>query len=73
MVTRKQREQGLLLPDMEDIREVPARVAIAVGKEPRESGLGRLLTDEQLYSMLRKSQWTPHDYPYRPGPIGGGR
>jgi len=71
MVTAERRESGLLLPAMEDIREAAFRVALAVAKEARESGLGRLLSDEELAGVIRKAQWAPRYYPYRPGPIGG--
>jgi len=68
MVTAEQEEQGLLLPDMESIREVSARVAIAVAIEARDAGLGRLLSDRELESVVRKAQWEPRFSLYRPGP-----
>jgi malate dehydrogenase (oxaloacetate-decarboxylating) len=67
MVTPEQRQRGLLLPEMKDIREAAFRVAMAVAREARERGLGRLLDDERLSEILRKAQWTPRYYPYRPG------
>jgi hypothetical protein len=68
MVTPEEEEQGLLLPDMEAIREVSARVATAVAIEARDAGLGRLLPDGELESVVRKAQWEPRFSPYRPGP-----
>jgi malate dehydrogenase (oxaloacetate-decarboxylating) len=68
MVTPGDEEQGLLLPDMEAIREVSARVATAVAIEARDAGLGRLLPDRELESVVRKAQWEPQFSPYRPGP-----
>ncbi len=70
MVTDAQREEGLLLPPMNDIREVAFQVAFAVAREARDAGLGRLLDDEKLSNLIRKAQWDPHYYPYRPGPEG---
>jgi len=70
MVTASQREEGLLLPPMNDIREVAFQVAFAVAKEARDSGFGRLLDDERLSALIRKAQWEPHYYSYRPGPGG---
>lgn len=67
LVTEEQRSQGMLLPDMEDIREVSAQVALAVAIEARESGLGRRLSDQDLLSLIRRAQWQPHYVPYRPG------
>jgi malate dehydrogenase (oxaloacetate-decarboxylating) len=68
MVTPGEEEQGLLLPDMEAIREVSARVATAVAIEARDAGLGRLLSDRELEGVVRKAQWQPQFSPYRPGP-----
>jgi malate dehydrogenase (oxaloacetate-decarboxylating) len=67
LVTPEQEAMGLLLPEMRDIRRVSAAVAVAVGKEARDAGLGRLLDDEQLEETVRKAQWTPRYAPYRPG------
>lgn len=67
MVTPEQEAMGLLLPEMRDIRRVSAAVAVAVGKEARDAGLGRLLDDDQLEETVRKAQWVPRYAPYRPG------
>jgi len=67
MVSPGQREAGVLLPDMDDIRRVSFEVALAVAREARDSGLGRLLDDERLGRLVSRAQWTPHYYPYRPG------
>jgi malate dehydrogenase (oxaloacetate-decarboxylating) len=71
MVSAEQRECGLLLPEMKEIRAAAFRAAMAVAKEARNAGLGRLLSDEELAVVIRKAQWEPRYYPYRPGPIGG--
>ncbi len=67
MITAEQEARGVLLPEMEDIREAAFRVAFAVAREAREQGLGRRLDDESLAAVLRRSQWDPHYYSYRPG------
>jgi malate dehydrogenase (oxaloacetate-decarboxylating) len=59
--------QSKLLPDLENIREVSVHVAKAVAMEARDSGLGRLLGDDELEELIRKAQWEPHYYPFRPG------
>jgi len=69
MVTAAEEEQGLLLPDMETIREVSARVATAVAIEARDAGIGRLLCDAELEAIIRHAQWEPRFSPYRPGPM----
>jgi malate dehydrogenase (oxaloacetate-decarboxylating) len=73
MVTPAQEAEGLLLPEMEDIRKVSATVAKAVAVEARDSGLGRLLDDATLERVVAKAQWDPQFSPYRPGPVGGPR
>jgi hypothetical protein len=56
-----------MLPPMEQIREVSFQVACAVARCARDSGLGRLLSDEGYAQIIRKAQWDPHYPPYRPG------
>jgi malate dehydrogenase (oxaloacetate-decarboxylating) len=65
MVTQEQRDKGLLLPDMKDIREVSFQVAKAVAIQARDAGLGRFVSDDQLSKFIRKAQWDPHYYPFR--------
>jgi malate dehydrogenase (oxaloacetate-decarboxylating) len=67
MVSAEKQKQGLLLPDMDDIREVSRAVALAVCREARDAGLGRLLEDEEYRSLLEKAQWRPEFVPYRAG------
>ena len=68
MVTDEELSRGMLLPDMKNIREASLRVAQAVAIEAREAGHGRILTDAQLATVLRKAQWEPQYTEYRPGP-----
>ncbi len=65
--TKEQMNKGLLLPSMEGIRDVSAYIAKVVAMEARDSGLGRLLSDEQLEQVIKKAQWDPKYYPCRPG------
>jgi len=67
LVGEEQQRRGLLLPPMETIREVSFHVAFAVAREARDAGLGRLLPDDELARVIRKAQWRPCFYPYRPG------
>ncbi len=66
-VTPEQRSRGLLLPDMGDIRGVSRTVAMAVAKEARHAGLGRLLDDRTLEALIAHAQWEPAYIPYRAG------
>ena len=72
-VTAEEEARGLLLPSMASIRDVAAAVALAVAREARDSGLGRMQTDEEYKALIARAQWEPRFYPYRPGPIIGGR
>ncbi len=67
LVTVEQMEKGLLLPPLNNIREVSFKVATAVAIEARDSGLGRISSDEVLANDIKKAQWYPHYLPYRPG------
>lgn len=67
LVRPDQAEGGYLLPEMKDIRRVSFEVALAVAREARDAGLGRLLDDGELARVIKKAQWGPHFYPYRPG------
>lgn len=70
LVTAEQRGQNMLLPTLSDIRNVSFHIARAVALEARDSGLGRLLPDEEYERVIRKAQWVPHYYPYRPSQNG---
>ncbi len=72
MVTPAEEQRGLLLPSMNEIREVAVRVALAVAKEARDSGVGRLLDDAELEALIRHAQWKPGFVPYRAGVAGRG-
>lgn len=70
LLADEQRKKNMLLPELKNIRDVSLRVAKAVAIEARDSGLGRLLSDEEYESVIRKAQWNPHYYPFRPVPNG---
>jgi malate dehydrogenase (oxaloacetate-decarboxylating) len=67
LVTSQQEADGMLLPPMKDIREVSVAVAVAVGREARDQGLGRRVDDAKLERLVRKAQWNPAFAAYRPG------
>ena len=71
MVTPEQQESGLLLPEVKQVREASFQVARAVAIEARDSGLGRLLSDDELSQLVRGAQWDPRFYSYRPGGANG--
>ncbi|MGB9701609.1 MAG: NAD-dependent malic enzyme [Candidatus Kapaibacteriota bacterium] len=57
LVTDQELEQGKLLPEMDNIREISAQIAIAVAKEARDSGIGRIDTNDNIEKFVRKAQW----------------
>lgn len=65
MVSEEERAQGMLLPELDDIRKVSFQVALAVAKQAREDGLGMIADDEHLAGLIRAAMWEPHYYPYR--------
>ncbi len=67
LVTEEQRSKNMLLPDLNDIRNVSFHIAKAVAIEARDSGLGRLITDEQYEYVIKNAQWQPAYYSFRPG------
>ena len=67
MVTTEELERGLLLPRMEQIREVAFTVAREVALEARDAGLGRLLEDAEIDDLVRRAMWDARNFPYRPG------
>ena len=69
LVSEEQLNSNLLLPDIEDIRNVSFHIALAVAIEARDSGLGRMLSDEALSDLIKKAQWQPQYYSYRPGKL----
>jgi malate dehydrogenase (oxaloacetate-decarboxylating) len=66
LVTPEQRSKNMLLPSLKDIRSVSSHIAKAVAIEARDSGIGRLLSDEEYERVIKKAQWEPHYYHYRP-------
>lgn len=52
---------GALYPSQQALREVSFRVACAVVREARESGLGRLIEDSKVEDLVGNAMWYP-DY-----------
>jgi malate dehydrogenase (oxaloacetate-decarboxylating) len=59
-----------LLPDLSEIPQVSVQVAKAVACEARDSGYGRLMSDDAYEAAIRKAQWKPHYYAFRAGRNG---
>jgi malic enzyme len=54
---------GALYPRVRDLRRVSTRIAEAVAREARDSGVGRALADDAIPHAVAEAQWEPV---YRP-------
>ncbi|HVR71293.1 MAG TPA: NAD-dependent malic enzyme [Vicinamibacteria bacterium] len=59
---------GRLFPPVGEIRRVTARIAEAVAREARESGVGRALSDEEVAHAVAEAMWEPAYRPLEPAP-----
>jgi len=59
MVRPEELGQGALYPPLTRLREVSARIAEAVVKEARNTGVGRHIRDEVIPSEVDKMMWYP--------------
>ncbi len=55
-------DAGTLFPPIRELRRVAARIAEAVVREARDTGLGRPLADEIIAETVAAAQWNPR-YP----------
>jgi malic enzyme len=59
MVTPERLAQGALFPALTDLRAVSRRIAIAVARQARDRGLGRLVADEEIEAAVDATMWDP--------------
>lgn len=65
MVTPERLAQGAIYPALSDLRAVSRRIAIAVAREARDRGLGRLAADGEIEAAVDATMWDPV---YEPAP-----
>jgi malate dehydrogenase (oxaloacetate-decarboxylating) len=61
---------GCLFPPVSRLRALAARIAEAVVREARDSGVGRAVPDERIPAAVRAQTWSPGD-PLPPGEAVG--
>lgn len=54
-------QEGAIYPDQARLRDVSAKIAVAVAREARDSGVGRIIRDNELEKVVHDSMWYP-DY-----------
>ncbi len=64
LVTDDRLAAGALYPPVSDLRSISRRIAAAVAREARDSGLGRLYHDEELEAIVGAAMWWPDYVPY---------
>jgi malic enzyme len=62
-------QAGMLFPRVSEIRAVTARIAQAVVREARDSGLGRPLSDGQIPEAVAAAMWKPEYLPMDPAHV----
>ena len=60
--------EGALYPSTSELRHVSRRIAIAVAKEARDSGLGRSYSDDEIELAVNAAVWEPEYAAQRPSP-----
>jgi malate dehydrogenase (oxaloacetate-decarboxylating) len=63
-VSRERLEQGALYPPLSGLRPISRAIAVAVAREARDSGVARLMSDEQIELAVDEAMWHPDYEPY---------
>lgn len=58
----RQNPNASLYPEVENVREVAAQVALAVGKAAQQTGVAQQTSEDELQQRITTTMWTPH-YP----------
>jgi malic enzyme len=59
LVTPERLATGALYPPLSDLRGVSRTIAVAVAREARAAGVGRLLADDAIEAAVDAAMWSP--------------
>ena len=62
LTDRERIDAGALYPSQQNLRDISFHVACAVARVARESGVGRMLDNEEIKALVAQAMWFP-DYP----------
>lgn len=65
-ISPDRRAAGGIYPQINDLRPIARRIAIAVVRRLRDTGYGRQFRDEDIEPAVDAAMWTPEYRPYRP-------
>jgi malic enzyme len=63
-ISRDRLEASALYPDQSELREISARIAIAVVREAKRLNIGRQIPDDEVEGFVRENMWYPDYVPY---------
>ena len=52
-------KRGSLYANQSSLRDVSFKIAMAVVKEARDSGVGRLIPDDKIEETIQQTMWSP--------------
>ena len=67
LATAERLSRGALYPPISELREVSRAIAVAVVREARDTGVGRVLDDGEIQRAVAQAMWWPAYVPYVAG------
>src|SRR6266545_1521804 len=58
-VSAERRDQGALYPPLSALRPISRAIAVSVAREARDSGVARIMSDEQIELAIDAAMWMP--------------
>jgi len=70
LVSDERLAEGALFPAITELRSISRAIAVAVAREARDRGIGRMATDDQIEDAVDDAMWTPDYGPLREAASG---